>query len=155
VTIAAQRPDVELSLSDASVEALELARVNARAILGRDLDIRQGSILSAAVGVFNLIVANPPYVSSRLTDEIALRGEGEPRAALDGGALGLDLYPAIVEQTMGLLVDGGALAVEIGEEQGRAVKEMFWSVGYINVAVHKDLAGHDRVVSGVKHAVRR
>jgi release factor glutamine methyltransferase len=155
VTIAAERPDVELSLSDAAEEALELATVNARALLGRDLDIRQGSILSAAVGVYNLIVANPPYVSSRLADEIALRGEGEPRAALDGGALGLDLYPAIAEQAMGLLADGGALAVEIGEEQGPEVAALLGSAGFCDVTVHKDLAGHDRVVSGVKHAVRR
>lgn len=155
VSIAAERPDVELSLSDASVDALEVARTNSRAILGRELEIRQGDVLSAAHGCFDLITANPPYVTSRLADEIALRGEGEPRAALDGGELGLDPYPLIAAQAMGLLVDGGALAVETGEEQGGAVRAMLESAGYIEVAVHKDLAGHDRVVSGVKHAVRR
>jgi release factor glutamine methyltransferase len=155
VTIAAERPDVAVSLSDASADALEVARANARALLGKEPDIRQGDILSAARGVFNLIVANPPYVTTGLTDEIALRGEGEPRAALDGGERGLDLYPEIAAQAIALLADGGALAVETGEEQGGAVRALFESTGYINVIVHKDLAGRDRVVSGVKHAVRR
>jgi release factor glutamine methyltransferase len=155
LTIAAERPDVELSLSDASAEALELARGNSRAILGREPDIRRGDVLSAARGRFDLITANPPYVTSRLADEITMRGEGEPRTALDGGERGLDLYPAIAEQAMPLLTDGGALAVETGEEQGGAVSAMLESAGYTDVAVYKDLAGHDRVVSGVKHAVRR
>ena len=54
-----------------------------------------------------------------------------------------------------MLAEGGALAVEIGEEQGPAVQAMFEAAGFEAVAVHGDLAGHDRVVSGVKHAIRR
>jgi release factor glutamine methyltransferase len=155
VSIAAERPGLDVSLSDASRDALEVARLNARTLLGRDLEIRQGDVLSAAHGSFGLVTANPPYVCSRLVEGIASRGEGEPRAALEGGERGLDLYPAIAAQAMELLADAGALAVEIGEEQGGEVRSMLRSAGYINVTVHKDLACHDRVVSGVKHAVRR
>jgi len=155
ITLAAERPDVEVSLSDASEGALAVARENSRNLLGRDLDARRGEILSAAMGPLDLIVANPPYVCSALTNCILADGSHEPRLALDGGERGLDLYPALAAQAYLLVRDGGALAVEIGEEQGPDVKAMLEAAGFSDVAVHADLAGHDRVVAGVKRAVRR
>lgn len=154
VTLAAERPDVEVSLSDSSPAALEAARANARALLGRELDARLGDVLSAARGPLDLIVANPPYVTRELTDRLLATGDGEPRMALDGGELGLDIYPALAEQAYALLADGGRLAVEIGEEQGRAVSDILEAAGFGGVRVHADLAGFDRVVSGGRHAVR-
>jgi len=154
VTIAAERPDVEVSLSDASPAALEAARANALGLLGRPLDARLGDVLSAAVGPFDLIVANPPYVTRELTDRLLSTGDGEPRMALDGGELGLDIYPALAAQAFDLLADGGSLAVEIGEEQGPAVAAVLESAGFGGVRVHADLAGSDRVISGGRHAVR-
>jgi len=154
VTIAAERPDAAVSLSDASPEALSLASANARALLGRDLSASLGDILSAARGPLDLIVANPPYVTRALTDELLGSGDAEPRMALDGGERGLDLYPALAAQAYALLGDGGALAVEIGEEQGSDVMAIFEAAGFVDVAPHMDLAGHDRVVAGVKRAVR-
>jgi release factor glutamine methyltransferase len=154
VTLAAERPDVEVSLSDSSPAALEAARANARELLGRELDARLGDVLSAARGPLDLIVANPPYVTRELTDRLLATGDGEPRMALDGGELGLDIYPALAEQAYALLADGGRLAVEIGEEQGRAVSDILEAAGVGGVRVHADLAGSDRVVSGGRHAVR-
>ncbi|MBU0929272.1 MAG: peptide chain release factor N(5)-glutamine methyltransferase [Spirochaetes bacterium] len=155
ITIAAERPDVEVSLSDASPDALAVCAANARAVLGRDLELGIGDVLSAAAWPLDLVVANPPYVSTVLTDEIEAAGGSEPRSALDGGELGLDLYPALARQAFALLAEGGALVAEIGEEQGRAVKAIFEDAGFVGVEIRADLAGADRVVSGSKHAVRR
>ena len=155
ITLAAERPDIQVSVSDASEGALAVCRVNSRVVLGRELDARIGDILSAASAPLDLITANPPYVSASYTDGMMAEGSREPRLALDGGETGLDLYPGLADQAFALLADGGALAVEIGEEQGPAVYAMFGTAGFLEVAVHGDLAGHDRVVSGVKHAVRR
>ena len=154
ITLAAELPDLEVSLSDASDGALELARLNVRAVLGRDLDARAGDVLSAATAPLDLVTANPPYVTAALTDAIMAEGSREPRLALDGGERGLDLYPAVASQAYALLRDGGALAAEIGEEQGPAVRAILEAAGFGDVAVHQDLAGHDRVVEGVKRAVR-
>ena len=153
VSIAAERPDVCVSLSDASPEALLVAGLNARNLLGRDLDLRPGQVLSAAKAPLDLIVANPPYVSKSLTDSIVAEGGTEPRLALDGGDEGLDHYPLIVEQAFGLLSDGGALAVEIGEEQAGQIMALVKAAGFEGIPSHADLAGCDRVVSGVKHAL--
>ncbi len=154
ISIAAERPDIEVSLSDISPDALELARANARSILGRELDATGGDLLSGATGTFDLIVANPPYVTAALADEILSEGGREPRGALDGGRLGLELYPALAAQAWDRLRAGGALAVEIGEEQGPAVAALLEAAGFTAVTIHRDLAGSDRVVAGGKHAVR-
>jgi release factor glutamine methyltransferase len=155
ISVALQRPDVEVFLSDLSDDALAVCRVNALSLTGRILDIRQGRILSAARGVFDAISANPPYVGRSLTDDIVAGGSLEPRLALDGGEAGLDLYPALATEAYGLLGVGGCLAVEIGDEQGATVGGIFARAGFSDIQVLGDLAGQDRVVLGVKRGPTR
>jgi len=150
ISLALERPDAEVSLSDVSDDALAVCRANALSLTGRQMEIGQGRILSAAKGVFDAISANPPYVGRSLTDDIAASGSLEPRLALDGGEAGLDLYPALAMEAFGLLGPGGCLAVEIGDEQGAAVREIFAQAGFSDIQVLGDLAGQDRVVLGVK-----
>ncbi|MGD9940148.1 MAG: peptide chain release factor N(5)-glutamine methyltransferase [Clostridia bacterium] len=150
ISVALQRPDVDVSLSDVSADALAVCRANALSLTGRPLESGQGRILTAAKGVFDAISANPPYVDRGLTDAIVAAGSLEPRLALDGGETGLDLYPALAGQAFGLLAPGGCLAVEIGDEQGAAVCEIFARAGFSAIQVLDDLAGQDRVVLGVK-----
>jgi len=154
ITIAAERPDVDVSVSDASADALDLCRHNAQAVLGHALETTLGDVLSAAAGPLDLVVANPPYVTSSLTESLLADGGREPKAALDGGERGIDLYPRIVAQARQLLFEGGSLALEIGDEQGRDVAAMFRASGFSEIAIHDDLAGRNRVVAGVKRAVR-
>ena len=154
ISIASERPDVSVSLSDSSAGALLVAGKNAISLLGHPLDACLGNVLSAAKAPLDLIVANPPYVTKSLTDSILADGSIEPRLALDGGREGLEHYPLIAAQAYALLSDGGALALEIGEEQAGQVSAMFLAAGFEKVTVYADLAGCDRVVSGVKHAIR-
>lgn len=72
----------------------------------------------------------------------------EPRLALDGGASGLDIITSVVEDAAIVLRSGGMLFLEIGEEQGRAVRRLMEESGFDDVTVHPDLNGRDRVVSG-------
>ena len=65
ISVALQRPDVEVSLSDLSEDALAVCRANALSLTGRGLKIGPGRILSAARGVFDAISANPPYEIGR------------------------------------------------------------------------------------------
>jgi len=152
ISIAAERPDVEVSLSDRSQAALQVASDNSITILGRKLEAVPADILSGVKGLFHLISANPPYVSTDTADCIMGDGGHEPRAALDGGEHGLDLFPALVAQAWDVLLEGGSLIAEIGEEQAEDVSKIFIAGGFGGVAVLRDLAGHDRVVAGVKHA---
>jgi release factor glutamine methyltransferase len=96
-----------------------------------------------------MIVSNPPYIAS---DEIASLMEEvrdhEPRMALDGGRDGLAFYRRILQGAGDFLKKDGWLLVEIGFDQGEAVRSMFEDHRYKSIRVIKDLAGLDRVVLG-------
>ncbi len=155
ITLAAELPDAEVSLSDISPGARDLAAANARALLGRDLEVLDSDALSAVRGPFDLVTANPPYVAGPETDR--LQGSDgadgvrrEPRGALDGGPDGLDFYRRLVPEAEKLLAPGGFLVVEIGEDQGAVVRGMFRENGFRVNETFRDLAGRDRVVRGMR-----
>ena len=75
----------------------------------------------------------------------------EPRMALDGSADGLVFYRKITEQAGSYLKEGGKLCFEIGYDQGDEVRELMETHGFADVQVLKDLAGLDRVVTGIWH----
>ena len=73
----------------------------------------------------------------------------EPHEALDGSEDGLLFYRRIIKDCRANLKPHGRLLFEIGCDQGRQVSEMMQFAGFSDVHVIKDLAGNDRVVSGV------
>lgn len=98
---------------------------------------------------FDLLVSNPPYVRD---DEIeALPAEvrdHEPRAALAGGADGLDLVRTIAARAPAHLESGAWLFLEIGARQGASTVAVFEADrGWMSVRLHEDLAGRDRFVT--------
>ncbi|WP_160299932.1 N5-glutamine methyltransferase family protein, partial [Devosia geojensis] len=98
---------------------------------------------------FDLIVSNPPYIESDEIPRLAREVRGhDPLLALDGGPDGLAPYRIIAGGAPRHLKPGGRLMVEIGSGQGRTVAELLEKAGFRNVAIDKDLAGLDRVVSG-------
>lgn len=96
----------------------------------------------------DFIVSNPPYIKDDELPTLQAEVQKEPSMALSGGKDGLVFYRAITEIWLPLIKVGGFLAVEIGEDQGRAVSAMFTSVGLENVEVLRDWAGLDRCVIG-------
>ncbi|BES66644.1 peptide chain release factor N(5)-glutamine methyltransferase [Gottschalkiaceae bacterium SANA] len=99
----------------------------------------------------DVLVSNPPYIPKQEIDDLMSDvRDFEPHLALDGGEDGLDFYRALVKISKGYLRSGGLLAFEIGADQGQAVADLLLKAGYQSVAIHPDLAGLDRVVSGEK-----
>ncbi len=97
--------------------------------------------------LFDLIVANPPYIATERIDDLAPEVRiFDPRLALDGGWDGLDAYRAIASQAARRLSPGGLALFEIGSNQGEIVSRMFGRAGFGRVEVLKDLQGLDRVV---------
>jgi release factor glutamine methyltransferase len=148
IAIARERPRAEVMATDASAEALEVARSNARKH-GVRVAFACGDWLTAVGGKrFDLIVSNPPYVASG--DAHMVRGDlrFEPRAALDGGTDGLDSIRRIVLEAPARLRAGGRLALEHGYDQAVACRALLVGAGYDAVADFADLAGHPRVSVG-------
>lgn len=135
--------------ADISADALGVAEENAKR-LGIQADFIQSDLFEKVTGKFDYIVSNPPYIASgqidELMEEVRLH---EPLIALDGHEDGLFFYRKIVCACEAFLKRGGSLYLEIGCDQGEAVKSLMENVGFHEVEVTKDYAGLDRVVSGV------
>jgi len=96
---------------------------------------------------FDLITANPPYVTDEEMDTLQADVRHEPQLALRGGQDGLDLVRRLIDGAGPRLAPGGALLLEIGEKQSEAVTELFRLAGIFEPAqIVKDLGGHSRVV---------
>ena len=96
-----------------------------------------------------IIVSNPPYIPTG--DLAGLEPEvrdHEPRAALDGGADGLDFYRRIIPAAVGQLLPEGWLLVEVGVDQAAAVKEMFAANKFADIFAARDAGDRERVVGG-------
>jgi release factor glutamine methyltransferase len=138
---------------DLSEEALAVARDNASSLglSGRAALLRGDWTTGLKDAGFDLVLANPPYIPSAdiETLEPEVR-QYEPRAALDGGPDGLDAYRALAPEILRVLKPGGGFVVEIGHDQGHAVRVLFEAAGAADVEVRQDLAGRDRIVAGRK-----
>jgi release factor glutamine methyltransferase len=128
-----ERPDLQVSASDASADAIAVARANAQH-LGLDVEFEVADLLDAA-GEADAVLANPPYVESgaRLPPELA----HEPAQALFAGPDGLAVIRRIAAAPRPPL-----LAVEIGAGQAQAVAELLGG----DIEILSDLAGIERVV---------
>jgi release factor glutamine methyltransferase len=151
VALAKLRPAAALYAVDISPDALAVARANAER-LGLPVTFLEGDLDAplAAHAPFALIVANLPYVPTGELAGLAPEVRAEPRLALDGGADGLDLVRRLVAAAPTLLRAGGALALEIGAGQAEATAALLEGAGFQDIRRRRDLAGVERVVSGVK-----
>ena len=96
-----------------------------------------------------MIVSNPPYIPSRVIEELEPEvRDHEPRLALDGMADGLHFYRRLAAECGSHLNPGGTVYFEIGYDQGQAVSGLLQEAGFRGVCVYQDAPGLDRVVRG-------
>ncbi|MES2860400.1 MAG: peptide chain release factor N(5)-glutamine methyltransferase [Pseudomonadota bacterium] len=136
--------------TDISSEALAVARENAAnlGLEGRATFLRTEWAAGFGDDSFDLVVSNPPYIPSDdipgLDPEVR---DHDPLLALDGGPDGLQAYRDLAPEIARILKPGGIFAVEIGWDQGEAVKALFEAAGLEDVKVVKDLGDRHRVVT--------
>jgi release factor glutamine methyltransferase len=128
VTLAAELPLATVLATDISEAALEVAARNAKRHAVNDrVQFHHGDLYAAlpANERFDLIAANPPYISdaayATLAQDITAH---EPRLALTSGADGLDVLRRLCAETEAWLVPGGTLLFEIGHDQAEAVQAL-------------------------------
>jgi release factor glutamine methyltransferase len=141
-----ERPDLALTASDVSEDALDLARANAQR-LGLDVRWVRADLLAGLPDDFDAVLANLPYVAesdrARLAPEILRH---EPPGALFAGDDGLDAIRALLAQLSSRTrVD--FVALEVGAGQAPTVAGLARASGYANVECARDLAGMERVVT--------
>ena len=134
---------------DISEGALSIAQRNAEKFgLAQRFTAIQADVFAsdflADVGEFDLIASNPPYIRTDVIGTLSPEVQKEPHIALDGGEDGLCFYRRLLEVCPKHIKKGGALLMEIGYDQKKALSALCESHGF-SFAFYKDFGGNDRV----------
>ena len=151
LAIASRVKDAKVTLADLSQEALAVAKQNIvlHHLTSRVSCVRVNALEAppAFLGKFDLIVSNPPYITTRDMLELPHSVAGfEPRMALHGGDDGLKFYRSIASQYAAVLKPGGYLCFEFGDDQGDDVCAILEENGYTILERAKDYHDRERAV---------
>ena len=149
ITVLAERPEVTCVATDISEYALKTASANSkRHGVESRLKLLHSNWFEKISGSFDVIVSNPPYISSeeyaQLSAEVV---KYDPKISLTLGGDGLEAYREILSQALEKLSKNGHIFLEIGYTQANAVGHLFREAGLQQIKVHKDLGSRDRVIS--------
>ena len=138
--------DADITLTDISDEALQVARENT-SNLNLDVNfIKSDWFSNVKVDKYDVIVSNPPYIKTDEEIEEIVKNN-EPALALYGGADGLDCYRKILKDINKYLKDDYLIAFEIGYLEGRDLKELIKdTIPNSKVTIKKDLSDKDRML---------
>lgn len=149
ISLKARNPQITCKAVDISKEALEIAAAN-KEKLQTEVELIESDMFSNVSGTYDVIVSNPPYIPTRVIEELEEEVKlHDPFGALDGKEDGLYFYRILAENSPRYLVNGGRIYMEIGHDQSEAVEALLAEQGFAQIRTKKDLAGLDRVVSGV------
>lgn len=148
LALADERPDLVITAIDRSTAALQRARDNGDRLGARVVWRRSDGFDGLADERFDLVVANPPYLSdAELTDAPPELGY-EPAGALSAGPTGLEAIAQIIAAAPDHLTDGGHLLLEIGHTQAEAAQTLLGGAGFDGIGCRADLAGIPRAIGG-------
>lgn len=149
IALAVKCPAVRVVAVDASAEALAVAKHNAgrNSVVDRIELLNGDGFAALSTGArFDLIVSNPPYISSAeiatLQPEVR---DFDPRAALDGGFDGLDFYRRLAAEAAPFLQPEGRIMLEFGDGQADDLSKIFEAQSWIVEAVRPDYTKRPRI----------
>lgn len=150
ITLLSERLDATGTATDLSKAALKIAQSNANRHNVSPIWLH-GSWFEPVNGQFNVVVSNPPYITSAAMEELETEVKlYDPPLALHGGKDGLTAYRNITSKAFDYLRPEGWLVFEIGCDQAQSVKNILENVGFEQIRFIPDLSGHDRGVLGRK-----
>ncbi|HTA94632.1 MAG TPA: peptide chain release factor N(5)-glutamine methyltransferase [Verrucomicrobiae bacterium] len=153
VALAAKCLNAKIVTIDISADALALAKENAaRNNVAERIEFLQNDEFAALPQKqFDLIISNPPYIPSAEIETLQPEvRDFDPRAALDGGADGLDFYRRISMEAKPFLKSDGRIMLEFGDGQVDAIKAIFENEKWIVEAVKEDYSQRARVLIAKK-----
>jgi release factor glutamine methyltransferase len=153
ISIALHMPDVRVLATDISFAALKIAKHNAcKFDVQNQIDFVQCDLLPQHINNlsterhFDLICANPPYIPTDKLQELPIFGR-EPTIALDGGSDGFDAYRRLFKLAPDWLAPQGMMLLETEASLGvKALGLAYDTFADVNIHLHQDLAGHDRLL---------
>jgi len=156
-------PKAHVFASDLSDDAVELTKENIDLLnLKERVQVTQSDLFnsfkaSEYTGKFDLIVCNPPYISTtkvlKMNPEIA---DNEPSMAFDGGMIGLKVIQNLIKEAPKFLKENGWLVFEVGLGQGLFVIQLCEKSGqYYNIIPHTDNSGQIRVIAASRNSLKQ
>lgn len=159
IALAKNLPLVQITATDISVQALQVARKNAiYHKVQQRIQFCVGDLWPWPkydqkprfdLAGFHLIVSNPPYIPSKEMEQLAPEVHHEPILALDGGPDGLAIYRRLASGLKEYLLPDGWVLLEVGADQADSVSRLLTSVGLSVLPPVLDLASCPRVVQAV------
>lgn len=148
ISLAKQIPDLIITATDISKDAIQIARENAHRLHVADrIDFQERDMLVGTEGNVDLIVANLPYIPTEKLRSLPIYTK-EPVLALDGGRDGLDHITQLLKNARGNMNPGGAIFLELDEDTGAAALALAHEVWPGRTLILKqDLAGNDRYLT--------
>src|SRR5438874_6258704 len=145
LTLAKEFPEAKISGTDISEDALALARENA-ARLGLSDRVRffKSNLLENVDGIFDLIVANLPYIAAQDRHTLSREVLHDPEVALFAGGQGDELVRVLIDQAPARLRPGGRLALEVGLGQSEALFSRLAEKNYADICSKNDYSGRPR-----------
>jgi release factor glutamine methyltransferase len=148
ITLQSAVPRLSVSASDLSVEAGEVLRLNAEKLLGRRMEFFVSDLLEGVPGSFDVITANPPYLSDSEVDDMRKLRWPEPEMALRGGKDGTTIAERLIRSAPGKLAENGWLVLEAAPAQFIKLFALMDQAGFKSIDVMQDMAGRNRVIAG-------
>jgi release factor glutamine methyltransferase len=148
LSLASELPHAEITATDLSEPALQIATSNADHLHMRErIRLLRGDLFEPVASErFDLIVSNPPYVAKSDQGSCPPELSHEPEMALFAGQDGLDVIRRLVAEAGDHLSPGGWLGIELSPEQAETVEQELVQVGFVEVERRFDLASRARVV---------
>jgi release factor glutamine methyltransferase len=141
-------PRLEVSASDISAEAGEVLSLNAEKLLGERMEFFVSDLLEGVPGSFDVITANPPYLSDNEMEGMRKLGWPEPEMALAGGRDGTALAERLIRAAPPKLAPNGWLLLEAAPSQFIKLFALMDQAGFQSIDVIQDMSGHNRVIAG-------
>jgi len=145
LTLATEFPEAKISGIDISEDALALARENAaRLDLSDRVRFFKSDLLENVDGIFDLIVANLPYIAAQDRHTLSREVLHDPEVALFAGGQGDELVRVLIDQAPARLRPGGRLALEVGLGQSEALFSRLAEKNYRDICSKNDYSGRPR-----------
>lgn len=154
LALASERPDWQITATDKSIAALDIAKQNAKQLQLNNIHFINGSWFEALAEepaqLFDIIASNPPYIPQ--SDPHLSQGDVrfEPMSALASGEDGLDDIRLICRQALKHMKSGALLIIEHGFDQKAELHDIFMDSGYKNIQQLSDLSHQPRLTCGLK-----
>nr|WP_239452048.1 peptide chain release factor N(5)-glutamine methyltransferase [Frondihabitans sp. PAMC 28766] len=152
LAIATEVPRATVYAVELSPEAAVWTRRNIQST-GAHVELFVGDLAEAFPeldGRVAVVVSNPPYIPDGMVPRDAEVRLFDPALALYGGADGFDVIRSLSQRALRLLVPGGTLVIEHGEEQGSRIRALLDADGWRATATHPDLTRRDRTTTALR-----